>query len=406
MAATMMMALAASTVAFAGEAIELPQFNELNLMWPSIYIVLACAIIGLLFGAKWYFSIMKEDPGSKGMIEVSRAVQEGAWAYLKRQMATMIWFVIVIAIGLVFLYKGLPEFQMKGAFGIPVYVGVAIAFVLGVMASYLAGLVGMMMAVRANVRVANAALTSFKKALYVAFRAGGVSGMATVGLGLLGACIVFFLFKEQSMKVLIGFGFGGCLAALFMRIGGGIYTKAADVGADLVGKVEQNIPEDDPRNAATIADNVGDNVGDCAGMAADVFESYEVTLVAAIILGAASYPFLKTLSYPAGVTAVMAVLAMVVYPLLIRAVGVLASIIGVYAVVGKDDMNMNPMKPINIGFFVSAAIATIGFFGISYYVFTKVPIPGFEWWRFASANLMGILLALVIDKTTEHFYCY
>jgi len=401
--------IALTTTASASEAIELPQFNALDITWTSVWIVFFCAIIGLLFGAMWFRAIMKESPGSQGMISVSAAVQEGAWAYLKRQIKTMIWFVIAIAIGLVFLYKPLPEFQYRGAGGIPVYLGVAIAFVMGVAASYIAGLVGMMMAVRANVRAANAALSSFRHALYVAFRAGGVSGMATVGLGLLGACLVFFMFREQSMKVLIGFGFGGCLAALFMRIGGGIYTKAADVGADLVGKIEQNIPEDDPRNAGTIADNVGDNVGDCAGMAADVFESYEVTLVAAIILGAAAYPFLKTILGPA---AVGAVLALVVYPLLIRAVGVIASIIGVYFVRGKDDLRMNPMHPINVGFFVSALFATIGFFAVSYYVFgTRVPIIGtmggktvnFEWWRFAAANLSGIILALIIDKLTEHF---
>jgi len=404
--AVSLMALVTPGTAQASEAIELPKFDQLDMMWPAIWTVFICAIVGLLFGAKWYFAIMKEDPGSRGMIEVSRAVQEGAWAYLKRQMSTMIWFVIIIAIGLIFLYRPIDAFNPGGEIdavgwaGIPVYVGVGIAFVLGVAASYCAGLIGMMMAVRANVRVANAALSSFRKALYVAFRAGGVSGMATVGLGLLGACLMFFMFREQSMKVLIGFGFGGCLAALFMRIGGGIYTKAADVGADLVGKVEQNIPEDDPRNAATIADNVGDNVGDCAGMAADVFESYEVTLVAAIILGAAAYPFLQTLG---GINAVAAVLALVVYPLLIRAVGVIASIIGVYAVRGKDDLSMNPMHPINVGFFWSAGLATLGFFGVSHFVFSKVPIPGFDWWRFAAANLMGILLALVIDKMTEHF---
>jgi K(+)-stimulated pyrophosphate-energized sodium pump len=145
----------------------------------------------------------------------------------------------------------------------------------------------MWLAVRANARTANAALRGFKQALELAFRAGAVSGMFTVGFGLLGATIIFLIFQENAMKVLVGFGFGGCLAALFMRVGGGIYTKAADVGADLIGKLEKGIPEDDPRNAAVIADNVGDNVGDCAGMAADVFESYEVTLVAAIILAAA-----------------------------------------------------------------------------------------------------------------------
>lgn len=385
------------SVAFASEAITLPDFKELDIMWPSVYIVFACAIIGLIFGLAWYKAINKMDPGTKGMVAVAQAVQEGAMAYLKRQVATMIWFVIVIAIGLVFMYKNVEGFQGKDiVFGvIPIYIGVAIAFVLGVAASYCAGLVGMVMAVRANVRVANAALSSFKTALYVAFRAGGVSGMATVGLGLLGACLMFFLFGHESMKVLIGFGFGGCLAALFMRIGGGIYTKAADVGADLVGKVEQNIPEDDPRNAATIADNVGDNVGDCAGMAADVFESYEVTLVAAIILGAAAATSLNLGALG---------LVLVVYPLLIRAIGVIASIVGIYAVKGSDDMNMNPMKPINFGFWVSAIIATIGFFWLSHYVFSgNRAIANFEWWRFAAANLMGIILALVIEKLTEYF---
>ncbi len=365
------------------------------MMWTSIYVVLGCAIVGLLFGLMWFRAISKEDPGSRGMIAVSQAVQEGALAYLKKQVSTMVWFVIIIAIGLAFLYRGVEGFggtdRIFGA--IPIYIGVSIAFVCGVAASYLAGYIGMMMAVRANVRVANAALTSFKKALYVAFRAGGVSGMATVGLGLVGACLMFILFGNESMKVLIGFGFGGCLAALFMRIGGGIYTKAADVGADLVGKVEQDIPEDDPRNAATIADNVGDNVGDCAGMAADVFESYEVTLVAAIILGAA-------VSTTLGLEA--AGLLLVVYPLLIRAIGVIASIIGIYAVRGSDDMNMNPMKPINFGFWVSAVLATAGFFILSYFVFTN-GIGGFAWWRFAAANLMGIVLALAIEHLTEHF---
>lgn len=385
-------------ISWAGEAIELPTFDNLYLMWPAIIIVAISAIIALLFGAMWWVAIMKQDPGSKGMVEVSRAVREGAWAYLMRQMKTMIWFVIIIFIGLWFMYKGAEGFDAIGRWGIPVYLGVAIAFVMGVGASYLAGLVGMMMAVNANTRVANAALSSFKRALYVAFRAGAVSGMATVGLGLLGACIVFYMFQEESMKVLIGFGFGGCLAALFMRIGGGIYTKAADVGADLVGKVEQGIPEDDPRNAATIADNVGDNVGDCAGMAADVFESYEVTLVAAIILGAAASTVIG--GGPA-------VLALVVYPLLIRAVGVFASIIGIYCVVGKDDMDMDPMKPINTGYWISAILSIVGFFVVSSIVFSRQPIivngNVVEWWRFATANVMGIALALVIERLTEYF---
>ena len=231
----------------------------------------------------WYLvrKVLREDPGTPEMQEIALAIEEGAMAYLGRQVRTMIWFVILITIGLYLMYQSLPD-----QYPHPLPIGVAVAFLMGVMASHGAGYVGMWLAVKANLRAANAALKGFKPALELAFRAGTVSGMFTVGFGLLGAVLIFMIFREDAMKVLVGFGFGGSLAALFMRVGGGIFTKAADIGADLVGKVEQNIPEDDPRNAAVIADNVGDNVGDCAGMAADVFESYEVTLVAAIILAA------------------------------------------------------------------------------------------------------------------------
>jgi K(+)-stimulated pyrophosphate-energized sodium pump len=229
--------------------------------------------------------------------------------------------------------------------------------------------------------VANAALSSFKKALEIAFQAGAVSGMFTVGLGLLGATITFMVFRENAMFVLVGFGFGGSLAALFMRVGGGIFTKAADVGADLVGKVEADIPEDDPRNAATIADNVGDNVGDCAGMAADVFESYEVTLVASIILAATVGNVLQGAGFGAmmtpGTFTFNFTLSLVVYALLVRAVGVVASIIGVLCVKGKDDANMNPMTPINTGFMVSAIVAVIGFCIVGSIVF-RTPSYNFK----------------------------
>ena len=376
-----------SSAAHASEAIELPPFADYPFVNTVLWVVFFSAIIGIIFGLGWLLKIMKQSPGSQGMQDVATAVQEGAMAYLTRQVKTMIWFVIAIAIGLYFLYRPLE------GFGPSLALGIAIAFVMGVAASYGAGFIGMYMAVRANVRTANAALSSFKGALGTAFQAGAVSGMATVGLGLLGATIIFFIFQEESMKVLIGFGFGGCLAALFMRIGGGIFTKAADVGADLVGKIEKGIPEDDPRNAATIADNVGDNVGDCAGMAADIFESYEVTLVAAIILGAAA---------SGAVGGADNVMKLIMYPLLVRAVGVVASILGVFMVRGRDDMEMDPMKPINTGFYGSAAFATLGFTLVSYFMF-KDGIGKFHWWQFAAANFMGIILTLVIGRLTEHF---
>jgi K(+)-stimulated pyrophosphate-energized sodium pump len=346
--------------------------------WVLIYIVLGSAIVSLLYGGYLARKTVRHDPGSEAMQQVSAAIQEGAMAYLGRQFRTMIWFIAAITVGLFFLYRNIMSPTIAA--------GISLAFLMGVFASYGAGYVGMGLAVRGNTRVAHAALSSFKRALEIAFQAGTVSGMFTTGLGLLGATIIFIVFKQDAMKVLIGFGFGGCLAALFMRIGGGIFTKAADVGADLVGKIEAGIPEDDPRNAATIADNVGDNVGDCAGMAADVFESYEVTLVAAIILGVAAA------ATPAGQAFGV---KLVIYPLLVRAIGVFASIIGTWFVRGRDDEAMDPMQPINVGFWTSAVIASIGF-GIVVWVYLGD-------YRFFLATFMGILLVLVIGRLTEYF---
>ena len=414
--------------AVSGEAITLP-FGE-EAMIP-LYIVLVAAFIAIGFGIYWWKKTVAEDPGSERMQGVAAAVQEGAMAYLSKQVKTMIPLVIIIGLGLFFLYlKQYSEITPKLAMTLAL--GVAIAFVLGVVASYLAGYVGMGVAVRGNVRTANAALSSFKKALEIAFQAGAVSGMFTVGLGLLGATITFMIFKENAMFVLVGFGFGGSLAALFMRVGGGIFTKAADVGADLVGKVEAGIPEDDPRNAATIADNVGDNVGDCAGMAADVFESYEVTLVAAIILAAAVGKTLQHVGFgdmmTAGTFSYVFTLKLVIFALLARAVGVVASIVGVMAVKGKDDPNMNPMTPINTGFLVSALIASVGFYVVGYIVFNGsvnfatatlnsaglshealktqqefLKIGDKFWYLSATATFIGIVLAQVIGKITEYF---
>ncbi|HVN67938.1 MAG TPA: sodium/proton-translocating pyrophosphatase, partial [Candidatus Sulfotelmatobacter sp.] len=365
---------------------------ESNLLW----FVLGSALIALIYGAFLCWRVLREPQGSKEMMAVATAIQEGSAAYLTRQFKVMAIFLALIAVILYFLY--LPVYPDKPVLAL----GIAVAFLLGACASAGAGFVGMNLAVRANVRVANAALSSFKKALEIAFQAGAVSGMFTVGFGLLGATIIFIIFKENAMKVLIGFGFGGCLVALFMRIGGGIFTKAADVGADLVGKVEHNIPEDDPRNAAVIADNVGDNVGDCAGMAADVFESYEVTLVAAIILGAATLADKNFRLIYGGLASLMA-LKLIMYPLLVRAVGVFASIIGTWSVRGKDEEKIgDPMKPINFGFWVAAITSVIGFMTVNYF-YLKDPKTGLPDWRFSLATLTGIILALVIEWLTNYF---
>ncbi|HEU4354737.1 MAG TPA: sodium-translocating pyrophosphatase, partial [Actinomycetota bacterium] len=263
-------------------------------------------------------------------------------------------------------------------------VGRSLAFILGAGFSAITGYTGMWLAVRANVRTANAARESgLRRALRIAFRAGGVAGMFTVGLGLFGATMILLIYKSDATSVLVGFGFGGALLAMFMRVGGGIFTKAADVGADLVGKVEQGIPEDDPRNAATIADNVGDNVGDCAGMAADLFESYEVTLVASLILGAAAYADSE-----------VGAIAGVMFPLFVRAVGVITSIIGILAVTPRSE-DEHGMKAINRGFFISAAISAAAVFVIAGWYMKD--------YRPAVAVLFGLILASVIQILTQYF---
>src|SRR5262245_31752330 len=251
-----------------------------------LYFVLFSAFVALAYGYFLVRKVLSKDPGTPAMVQVAKAIQEGANAYLTRQMRVLGLFILALTIVIFLVYRGIYV-NTDGTIDYRRVFGISLAFLAGSSLSALTGIVGMSTAVRANVRTANAARKSFKEALEIAFQAGTVTGMFTIGMGLLGATIIFMIFKEHAMDVLVGFGFGGSLVALFMRVGGGIFTKAADVGADLVGKVEQNIPEDDPRNAAVIADNVGDNVGDCAGMAADLFESYEVTLVAAMILGAA-----------------------------------------------------------------------------------------------------------------------
>ncbi len=376
--------------AWAVEGVQLPPLSRQD---TTILLgVLASAILALAFGGFLRGWTLRQPTGTPAMQEVARAIQVGAYAYLRRQFKTMTWFILLLFFGLYGLYQLIYR-------DLKLSLGVAFAFLLGVLASYGAGVVGMDMAIQGNVRTAAKARTTFKGALETAFRAGAVSGMFTVGLGLLGATTIFLIYREQAMYVLVGFGFGGSLAALFMRVGGGIYTKAADVGADLVGKVEAGIPEDDPRNPATIADNVGDNVGDCAGMAADVFESYEVTLVAAIILGVAAMSVLPP----------EAAVKLVMLALMVRAVGILASVFGVWAVRGQDRMDMDPMRPIHRGFWVSAGLAAIGNGLVSFFYMRDIRLrpelggAPVDWWRFWAATLFGIVMASLIERLTEYF---
>ena len=305
------------------------------------YVVIAAviALVALVFAAALTRAVLAAGKGTTNMQEISGAVQEGASAYLLRQFRTLAIFV-VIAVVLLFL---LPVHDTDGNETL-VKVGRSAFFVVGALFSAFIGGAGMWLATRANLRVAAAAREregGREGAMKIAFRTGGVVGFLTVGLGLFGAALVVLIFRGDAPTVLEGFGFGAALLAMFMRVGGGIFTKAADVGADLVGKVEQGIPEDDPRNAATIADNVGDNVGDCAGMAADLFESYAVTLVAALILGRAAF----------GETGL-------VFPLIISTIGVLVAIVGVF-ITRLRTSDRNGLTAINRAFYLSALLAAV-----------------------------------------------
>ncbi|RMF44456.1 MAG: sodium-translocating pyrophosphatase [Anaerolineae bacterium] len=384
----------------------------------AMWAVLVVAILGLLYALFLRKQILGESKGDEKMQEVWGAIRDGADAYLRQQLRTILPLIAVLTVALfasVFIVKPTPEssewycLAFKGAAigeaarqcaeSLPaadqqtvrllIGLGRAIAFVMGATFSLLVGQIGMRMAVQGNVRVAAASRRSFSDSLRIAYRAGTITGMLTDGLGLFGGTIIFMIFGIAAPDALLGFGFGGTLLALFMRVGGGIYTKAADVGADLVGKVEAGIPEDDPRNPAVVADLVGDNVGDCAGMAADIFESYEVTIVSSLILGVA-------------LTALTGHMEWIIYPLLVRGIGVLSSIIGTYLVKGGADSQggQNAMQAIFKGFLTSAAIST-ALFGIVAFTYMK-NVPG-GWWRPFLATSVGVVLAIAIDRLTDYF---
>jgi K(+)-stimulated pyrophosphate-energized sodium pump len=365
--------------------------------WLILWLSGGSAVLALLVG--WYLmvKVLQQDEGTSKMKDIAAAIQVGAWAYLKRQFRTI--GMILVPVGAVVFLTSVAINKSNGESALSfVSAGLyrTISFVLGCVASGLTGYIGMTLATRGNVRTAAAARRgSMRESLQIAFRTGGVAGMFTVGLGLLGATVIIALFQNTSSAMLVGFGFGGSLLALFLRVGGGIFTKAADVGADLVGKVEAGIPEDDPRNPATIADNVGDNVGDCAGMAADLFESYEVTLVASIILGVAAFNSI-------GLNPALGL----VFPLAARAIGVVASIAGVFAVRAKDG-ETNALKPINRGFLTAGIITVIGTYLLAtYYVGNdKLEKTGFTntGWRVFGAVLVGLILAQVLSRLTEYF---
>ncbi len=364
-----------------------------------VVIVAVIAVVALIMGVVFRQQVLAADPGTARMQEIGLAVEEGAHAYLARQFKTLSVFVVSVF----FLLMALPADSAGIRFGRSGF------FVLGAIFSAAVGYFGMSLAVKANVRVASAANNSGRdEGMRIAFRTGGTVGMMTVGLGLLGAASVVLLYKGDAPKVLEGFGFGAALLAMFMRVGGGIFTKAADVGADLVGKVEAGIPEDDPRNAATIADNVGDNVGDCAGMAADLFESYAVTLVAALILGKAAFGEQG-----------------LVFPLIVPAIGALTAVLGVF--ITRPRPSENGLTAINRGFYISAAVSAV-LSAVAAYVYLPAKFADLTFADAAASRaisaldgtkllflelnpriaatlavFIGIILAAIILKLTGHF---
>ena len=363
----------------------------------ALWGVLGIAILGLLYALYLRREVLAEDTGTPAMREVWDAIRTGADAYLGQQLRTILPFIVICTV-LLFLsvyivppsteaterFPGMEAGQLQLWMGL----GRAVAFIMGAGFSLAVGQIGMRMAVQANVRVAAESRKSFGGALRIAYRAGAITGMLTDGLGLLGGTLIFMYFGVAAPDALLGFGFGGTLLALFMRVGGGIFTKAADVGADLVGKVEQDIPEDDPRNAAVIADLVGDNVGDCAGMAADIFESYEVTIVSALILGLALMAMIDGNIH------------WIMYPLLVRGIGVLSSIIGTYLVRTNSEGAASAMRAIFTGFLTSAVISVVLFGIVAYFYLGDLAIG---WWRPFLATAIGVLLAIVLDRLTDYF---
>ena len=359
----------------------------------AVLAVVVTAFISLLYAWLLRGTVLKKDKGTAKMQEVWNAIRIGADSYLSSQLKT-----ILPAIGLLgaalFLSvyvvppsaEALEEFPQNTT--IIIAVGRTVAFIMGASFSLIVGQLGMRMAIQASVRAASAARRGFNEALSIAYYSGTITGMLTDGLGLLGGTIIFIIFGKAAPDALLGFGFGGTLLALFMRVGGGIYTKAADVGADLVGKVEKDIPEDDPRNAAVIADLVGDNVGDCAGMAADIFESYEVTIVSALILGLT-------------LVAITGDLKWIVYPLIIRGIGVISSILGTFTVPiwEKFPIKFLQAHDAEESMFRSYEVSSIN---TVLWAFLVAILYAHDW-RLAMLTTIGVGLAVVFNPLTSYF---
>ncbi|MGC1296201.1 MAG: sodium-translocating pyrophosphatase [Alloacidobacterium sp.] len=343
-----------------------------------LWIALAVGILGLVAALVFARSVLGSDTGTAEMQRISDAIRQGAEAFMRRQYGTIAMIAVALAIILYLGYRLSP-------FTAPYANKVVISFLIGATCSALAGQTGMWVSIRSNIRTASAARSSLGKALQIALRGGAVTGLIVVALSLLGVGVLFLAFgglshPQRTPFELVGFGFGASLVALFAQLGGGIYTKAADVGADLVGKVEAGIPEDDPRNPAVIADLVGDNVGDCAGRGADIFESTAAENVGAMILGAALYPVF-------GIKGIL-------FPLIVQAINLIASIVGVSIVHSKEDED--PMHALNKGYYVTSFVALVGFAAAVYYM-----LQG-RWWLLG-CGICGIVTSFLFVRITEYY---
>jgi len=392
-------------------------------------IVLACSVFGLSFA--WWLKgwVMKQATGSEEMKKISDAIKEGAEAFLKRQNTTIVWFAVGLGALLFIMYAFVRGYHSFDPIRIPVLTGggtpavgddgallinqglstfylaccIAVSFLFGAACSVFAGFIGMYVSIRANIRVATAALESLNRALQIALRAGAVSGLFVVAVSLLGVGILYSIIYSLNITepqhiplLIVGYGFGASFVALFAQLGGGIYTKAADVGADLVGKVEAGIPEDDPRNPAVIADLVGDNVGDCAGRGADLFESTAAENIGAMILGAT----LAISAENAGMGFHATAVGVMMFPLIARAFGIIAAIIGIMIVKTPEDGD--PMVALNKGYGVAVVMAMIAFFFITKWLLSASGAPD-AWWHFFICGVIGVLMSVAFVWITQYY---
>ncbi len=376
-----------------------------------IILVIVISLFGLLFAAYLSRWVLRHGTGTDAMQKISNAIKSGAEAFLRRQNRTILLLAVLLA-AILFLGYGIMrthrDFDPVGS-SLELALWITISFLFGAICSVFAGYVGMWISIRSNIRTANAALTSLNDALRIALRGGAVSGLLVVSMSLLGVAGLYALVQAvSSIKdpsriplLIVGYGFGASFVALFAQLGGGIYTKAADVGADLVGKVEAGIPEDDPRNPAVIADLVGDNVGDCAGRGADLFESTAAENIGAMILGAS----LAAAAGEASMQFSMGIVGVIMFPLVARAFGIIASIIGIWMVKLDKEEKMDPMTALNRGYYIAVVLAMIAFGAATRWLLYSEQAPN-AWWHFFACGIIGVLTSVAFVYITQYYTEY